>query len=137
MVFQKPGRNSEKKLEEILKIIKTWRKFRKPGESFQKSYGHPVYTICGILYNTMEVCLNLLKFWMVSMKDVYYLQQSLEICFCCFSNRLLALKQWKKVYTCILHKKKTSIRDMLFADDATVAAHSPLHLQSLMDSFAN
>ena len=26
---------------------------------------------------------------------------------------------------------------MLFADDAAVAAHSPSHLQSLMDRFAN
>ena len=41
MVFQKPGRKSEKNLEEILKILKTWKKFRKPGENFQKTFGHP------------------------------------------------------------------------------------------------
>ena len=33
--------------------------------------------------------------------------------------------------------KKTIIRDMLFADDAAVAAHSPSQLQSLMERFAN
>ena len=43
MVFQKPGRKSEKNLEEILKILKTWKKFRKPGENFQKTFGHPVF----------------------------------------------------------------------------------------------
>jgi len=32
MYFQKPGRKSEK----------TWKKFRKPGENFQKTFGHPV-----------------------------------------------------------------------------------------------
>ena len=31
MYFQKPGRKSEI----------TWKKFRKPGENFQKSFGHP------------------------------------------------------------------------------------------------
>ena len=35
-----------KNLEEILKnlveILKTWKKLRKPGENFQKSFGHPV-----------------------------------------------------------------------------------------------
>ena len=31
-----------KYLEEILKILKTWKKFRKPGENFQKYFGHPV-----------------------------------------------------------------------------------------------
>ena len=33
--------------------------------------------------------------------------------------------------------KNTVIRDMLFADDAAVAAHNPSQLQSLMDRFAN
>ena len=33
MYFQKPGKKSEK----------TYKKFRKPGENFQKSFGHPVY----------------------------------------------------------------------------------------------
>ena len=42
MYFQKPGRKSEKNLEEILKFLKTWEKFRKPGKNFQKSFGHPV-----------------------------------------------------------------------------------------------
>jgi len=32
MFFQKPGRKSEK----------TWKKFRKHGENFQKTFGHPV-----------------------------------------------------------------------------------------------
>ena len=35
MYFQKPGRKSEK----------TWKKFRKPGENFQKTLGHPDFTI--------------------------------------------------------------------------------------------
>jgi len=49
MVFQKPGRNSKnleenlKKPVQILKILKTWKKFKKPGENFQKTFGHPVY----------------------------------------------------------------------------------------------
>ena len=30
-----------KNLEEIVKILKTWKKFRKPGENFQKTFGHP------------------------------------------------------------------------------------------------
>ena len=34
-----------KNLEEILNILKTWKKFRKPGENFQKSFGHPVLII--------------------------------------------------------------------------------------------
>ena len=42
MYFQKPGRKSEKNLEESLKILKTWKQFRKPGENYQKSFGHPV-----------------------------------------------------------------------------------------------
>ena len=29
-------------MEEILKILKTWKKFRKSGENFQKIFGHPV-----------------------------------------------------------------------------------------------
>ena len=33
MYFQKPGTKSEK----------TWKKFRKPGEIFQKTFGHPEY----------------------------------------------------------------------------------------------
>ena len=33
--------------------------------------------------------------------------------------------------------KKTIIRDILFAHDAAIAAHSPSQLQSLMDRFAN
>ena len=41
MVFQKPGRKFEKNLEEFLKILKTWKKFRKLGENFQKTFGHP------------------------------------------------------------------------------------------------
>ena len=41
MYFQKSGRKSEKNLEEFLKILKTWKKFRKPEEIFQKSFGHP------------------------------------------------------------------------------------------------
>ena len=45
MVFQKPGRKSEKNLEEIIKILKTWKKFSKPGENFQKTFGHPVYCL--------------------------------------------------------------------------------------------
>ena len=42
MYFQKPGRKSEKPG----KILKTWKKFRKPGENFQKSFGHSdnIYT---------------------------------------------------------------------------------------------
>ena len=32
-----------KNLEEILKILKPWKKFRKPGENFQKTFGHPEY----------------------------------------------------------------------------------------------
>jgi len=32
-----------KNLEEILKILKTWKKFRKPGENLQKTFGHPVF----------------------------------------------------------------------------------------------
>ena len=35
MYFQKPGRNS--------KYSKTWKKFKKPGENFQKSFGHPIF----------------------------------------------------------------------------------------------
>ena len=35
MYFQKPGRNS----------VKTWKKFRKPGENFQKFFGHPDYIL--------------------------------------------------------------------------------------------
>ena len=38
-----------KNLEEILKnleeILKTWKIFRKPGENFQKTFGHPVLRI--------------------------------------------------------------------------------------------
>ena len=41
MYFQKPGRKPGKKLEEFLKILKTWKKFKKPGENFQKTFGHP------------------------------------------------------------------------------------------------
>ena len=41
MYFQKSRRKSEKILEEIRKILKTWKKFRKPGENFQKTFGHP------------------------------------------------------------------------------------------------
>ena len=43
MYFQKPGRKSEKNLKEFLKILKTWKKFRKPGENFQKTFDHPEY----------------------------------------------------------------------------------------------
>ena len=43
MYFQKPGRKSEKKLEEFLKILKTWNKFKKPGENFQQTFAHPAY----------------------------------------------------------------------------------------------
>ena len=39
MYFQKPGRKSEKKNRE--EILKTWKKFRKPGENYQKYFGHP------------------------------------------------------------------------------------------------
>ena len=35
MYFQRPGRKS----------AKTWKKFRKPGENFQESFGHPESTI--------------------------------------------------------------------------------------------
>ena len=42
MYFQKPGRKSEKTWKKILKILKTWKRFRKPGENFQKTFGHPV-----------------------------------------------------------------------------------------------
>ena len=48
MYFQKPGRKSEKRLEEFLKILKTCKKFKKPGENFQKSFGHPVFYNCKV-----------------------------------------------------------------------------------------
>ena len=41
MYFQKPGGKSKKKPEKNQKVLKTWKKFRKPGENFQKTFGHP------------------------------------------------------------------------------------------------
>ena len=34
-------KNLEDNLKKPGKILKTWKKFRKPGENFQKSFGHP------------------------------------------------------------------------------------------------
>ena len=35
------------KIDQICVFLKTWKKFRKPGESFQKSFGHPEYVEVG------------------------------------------------------------------------------------------
>ena len=102
---------------------------------------------CGVLYNTMGMCLNFLKFLMVSSKVL-----SLTL----FENFfLLLLKQAfgtvkEGIY---LHTrtdgklfspsrlkaktkvKKTIIRDILFADDAAIAAHIPSQLQALKLNF--
>ena len=45
MYFQKPGRKSEQNLEEVLKILNNLKKFRKPGEYFQKTFGHLVCSL--------------------------------------------------------------------------------------------
>ena len=41
-----------------MRILKTWKKFRKPGENFQKSFGHPG---CNgkLLYFYLSLILNL------------------------------------------------------------------------------
>ena len=56
MYFQKPGRKSEK----------TWKKFRKPGENFQKTFGHPVIVIvckkvCKMQAEQLKILLDLKK----------------------------------------------------------------------------
>jgi len=41
-------KNLEENVEKsgrISKNSKTWKKFRKPGENFQKTFGHPVFRI--------------------------------------------------------------------------------------------
>ena len=56
MYFQKPGRKSEKKLEELLKILKTWKKFRKPGrnsENLEKISKKPLATLYIVIYTEM------------------------------------------------------------------------------------
>ena len=35
--------NFKLKIDQKMSILKTWKKFRKPGENFQKFFGHSVY----------------------------------------------------------------------------------------------
>ena len=40
------------KIDKICVFLKTWKKFRKPGEKFQKSFGHPeISIVCTKLKN--------------------------------------------------------------------------------------
>ena len=60
MYFQKPGRKPEK----------TWKKFRKPGENFQKSFGQPVrdLAVTIVIFNSfviliIYILMILLEYW--------------------------------------------------------------------------